>query len=85
VVVRAESPVDHLLGSVTVLANLLMAWVKNRGRSASRPVAMTARTRAAETGFGEVVREARRVVPGCRVRRRLFWRYTLVWRQPKQS
>ncbi len=83
--VRAESPVDHLLGGVAVLANLLMAWVKNRGRPAARPVAMTARTRAAEMGFGEVVREARRVLPGCRVRRRLFWRYTLVWRQPKQS
>ncbi|WP_327696308.1 class I SAM-dependent methyltransferase [Streptomyces sp. NBC_00459] len=82
---RAESPVDHLLGGLAIPANLLMAWVKNRGRPASRPVSMTARTRAAEMGFGEVVREARRVLPGCRVRRRLFWRYTLVWRQPKQS
>ena len=43
---------------------------------------MTARTRGAEMGFAEVVREARWVLPGCRVRRRLFWRYTLVWRQP---
>ncbi|WP_405536425.1 class I SAM-dependent methyltransferase [Streptomyces sp. NBC_00075] len=82
---RAESPVDHLLGAAAVLANLVMAWVRNRGRRAARPVAMTARTRAAETGFGEVVREARRVLPGCRVRRRLFWRYTLVWRKPTGS
>ncbi len=80
---RAEGLVDHLLGAVAIPANLVMAWVKNRGRSAVRPVAMTARTRAAETGFGEVVREARRVLPGCRVRRRLFWRYTLVWRRPE--
>ncbi len=80
-VARAEGAVDHLLGAVAVPANLVMAWVKNRGRRAARPVAMTARTRAAEMGFGEVVREARRVLPGCRVRRRLFWRYTLVWRQ----
>ncbi|MDX3458072.1 class I SAM-dependent methyltransferase [Streptomyces sp. ME02-8801-2C] len=82
---RAEGPVDHLLGGVAVVANLVMAWVKNRGRPAVRPVAMSARTRAAEMGFGEVVREARRVLPGCRVRRRLFWRYTLVWRQPTRS
>lgn len=82
---RAESPVDHLLGAVAVPANLVMAWVKNRGRRAERPVSMSARTRAPEAGFGEVVREARRVLPGCRVRRRLFWRYTLVWRKPTGS
>ncbi|NEA68426.1 class I SAM-dependent methyltransferase [Streptomyces sp. SID12488] len=82
---RRESPVDHLLGGVAIPANVVMAWVKNRGRPAVRPVAMSARTRAAEMGFGEVVREARRVLPGCRVRRRLFWRYTLVWRQPARS
>ncbi|WP_055534605.1 class I SAM-dependent methyltransferase [Streptomyces graminilatus] len=84
-VARAESCVDHLLGIVALPANVVMAWVKNRGRRAVRPVAMTARTRAPEMGFAEVVREARRVLPGCRVRRRLFWRYTLVWRQPTGS
>lgn len=84
-VARAEGAVDHLLGAVAVPANVVMAWVKNRGRRAARPVAMTARTRAAEMGFGEAVREARRVLPGCRVRRRLFWRYTLVWRQREGS
>ncbi|WP_105970345.1 class I SAM-dependent methyltransferase [Streptomyces geranii] len=83
---RAEGPVDRLLGAVAVPANVVMAWLKNRGRRAAvRPVAMTARTRAAEMGYGEVVREARRVLPGCRVRRRLFWRYTLVWRKPEGS
>lgn len=82
---RAEGFVDHLVGAVAIPANLVMAWAKNRGRSAARPVAMTARTRVAEMGFGEVVREARRVLPGCRVRRWLFWRYTLVWRRPKQG
>ncbi|MFI1354902.1 class I SAM-dependent methyltransferase [Streptomyces sp. NPDC020898] len=82
---RAESLVDHLLGSVAIPANVVIAWVKNRGRPVARPVAMSAPTRAAEMGFREVVREARRVLPGCRVRRRLFWRYTLVWRQPVRS
>lgn len=41
---------------------------------------MTARTRPAEMGFPGIVREARAVLPGARLRRRLFWRYTLVWR-----
>lgn len=41
---------------------------------------MTAATRPARMGFPEIVREAHLVLPGARLRRRLFWRYTLVWR-----
>lgn len=40
---------------------------------------MTASTKPADMGFPAVVREARAVLPGVRLRRRLFWRYTLVW------
>jgi len=32
--------------------------------------------------FAEIVAEARRVLPRARLRRRLLWRYTLVWRKP---
>jgi hypothetical protein len=42
---------------------------------------MTAATRPAEVPFADLAREARRVLPGVRLRRRLFWRYTLVWKQ----
>lgn len=77
---RGETLVDHLLSLVSVPANVVVGWVKSGGRSVARPVSMTAVTRAAETGFGDIVREARRVLPGARIRRRLFWRYTLVWR-----
>lgn len=83
-VARAQSPVDHLLGLVAVPANLAMGWLKNSGRRAPRPVSMTAPTRPATMAFPEVVREARRVLPGARLRRRLFWRYTLVWRQERR-
>ncbi|MPY64533.1 class I SAM-dependent methyltransferase [Streptomyces spongiae] len=78
---RTETLVDQLLGLASVPANVLVGWVKNRGRTAPRPVSMTAVTRSAEEGFGDIVREARRVLPGVRLRRRLFWRYTLVWRR----
>ncbi|MEW2396932.1 class I SAM-dependent methyltransferase [Streptomyces sp. NPDC046862] len=77
---REESFVDHLLSLASVPANAVVGWVKSRGRAVARPVSMTAVTRAAETGFGDIVREARRVLPGARLRRRMFWRYTLVWR-----
>lgn len=78
--VREQEVVDHLLGFASIPLNLLMGLIKNRGRTAARPVAMTAPTRPAQTGFAELAREARRILPGVRLRRRLFWRYTLVWR-----
>lgn len=78
---RPRSRSDYLIDAVAVPANIAMAWIKNKGRRAPRPVAMTAPTRPATTAFPDIVRDARRVLPGARLRRRLFWRYTLVWSQ----
>jgi hypothetical protein len=52
-----------------------------REDNAPRPDSMTAPTRPATMSFPDIVREARHVLPGARLRRRLFWRYTLVWHQ----
>ncbi|MET9831208.1 class I SAM-dependent methyltransferase [Streptomyces sp. NPDC006385] len=79
---RARTPVDHLLGVVAVPANAAMGWLKNKGRRSPLPVSMTARTRSVDMTFDDIVRETRDVLPGARLRRRLFWRYTLVWHQP---
>ncbi|MGW3202741.1 class I SAM-dependent methyltransferase [Streptomyces sp. NPDC001135] len=80
---RDARAVDHLLGLVSVAVNPLVGWVKNRGRAVSeRPVSMTAPVRDPEMSFAEIAHEARRLLPGARLRRRLFWRYTLVWRAP---
>ncbi|MFF7972079.1 methyltransferase domain-containing protein [Streptomyces sp. NPDC007905] len=35
--------------------------------------------------WGEVRAAARRLLPGCRFRRRLLWRYTLVWDNTQES
>ncbi|GAA1728841.1 methyltransferase domain-containing protein [Streptomyces yatensis] len=78
---RAQAPVDHMLAALASPANAVVGWLKNRGRPAPRPVSMTARTRPADMAFGEIAREAGEILPGARVRRRLFWRYTLVWRR----
>ncbi|WP_053852946.1 bifunctional 2-polyprenyl-6-hydroxyphenol methylase/3-demethylubiquinol 3-O-methyltransferase UbiG [Streptomyces sp. NRRL B-24085] len=78
---REDTRVQTLLGLVSVPLNLITGWIKNRGRKAPRPVAMTAPTRPADVPYTEFVREARRVLPGVRLRRRLFWRHTLVWKK----
>ncbi|MDQ0746524.1 SAM-dependent methyltransferase [Streptomyces africanus] len=78
-VARELTPVDRLLSLASVPLNIVMALLKTRGRPVPRPVSMTARTRPADRTFPEIVREARSVLPGVRLRRRLFWRHTLVW------
>ncbi|MGW7059773.1 class I SAM-dependent methyltransferase [Streptomyces sp. NPDC054904] len=78
-VARAQSRGDHLLGAAAIPMNVAMAWIKNKGRKAPRPASMTAATRPATMTFADIVRDAHRILPGCRLRRRLFWRYTLVW------
>ncbi|MBO0512656.1 class I SAM-dependent methyltransferase [Streptomyces beijiangensis] len=76
---RAQTRSDYLLDVVAIPLNVAMAWIKNRGRKAPRPVAMTAPVKAATMTLPEIVRDARRELPGARLRRRVFWRYTLVW------
>lgn len=79
---REVDTVDRLLGVLSIPLNLAIGWLKNRGRrAAARPVSMTAVTRSPEMTFAEIRREADRLLPGARLRRRLFWRYTLVWRR----
>ncbi|MFK4099821.1 class I SAM-dependent methyltransferase [Streptomyces sp. NPDC019531] len=81
-VAQEDTGVQRLLGLVSVPLNLINGWVRNRGRRvAERPVAMTAVTRPPDVPYTELVREVRRVLPGARLRRRLFWRYTLVWKK----
>lgn len=81
-VARGETPADHLLGAVSVPLHLAMALLRNRGRRVGRPVSMTAPTRQPRMTFPRIAREARVLLPGARLRRRLFWRYSLVWRRP---
>jgi SAM-dependent methyltransferase len=38
--------------------------------------------RAPQDSLAEIAAAARQITPGARIRRRVFWRYTLVWRRP---
>ncbi|WP_210410935.1 hypothetical protein [Oerskovia sp. KBS0722] len=62
--------------------------------AAAVPAAKIARRRRGEWEHGSPIAEvttshaelraaAREILPGARLRRRLYWRYTLVWRAPE--
>ncbi len=55
---------------------------QEQGRRAAPPTSMTARTRPADMPFSDITEAARTALPGARLRRRLFWRYTLTWSRP---
>ncbi|MEU7377171.1 MULTISPECIES: class I SAM-dependent methyltransferase [Streptomyces] len=78
-VYRPQPLSDYLIDAAAIPANVAMAWIKNKGRKAPRPASMTAPTRPATMTFADIVRDAHQALPGARLHRRLFWRYTLVW------
>ncbi|MFD2080837.1 class I SAM-dependent methyltransferase [Actinopolymorpha cephalotaxi] len=77
---------DHLLGAASVPLNLVIGLLKNTRalRRNPGPASMAARTRPAGMTFADITRQARAALPGVRLRRRLFWRYTLVWHRPSR-
>jgi hypothetical protein len=60
---------------------MLMGLARSRGRAGAR-VAMSAPVAAPATTLPEIRQAALRVLPGARVRRRLFWRYSLRYTAP---
>jgi SAM-dependent methyltransferase len=81
---RAESLTDFIWDVPSSLLNPLVGMLKHP-QPVTEPVddggpAMPVRD-AAET-FAELAQVVRRVLPGARIRRRLFFRYTLEWTRP---
>jgi SAM-dependent methyltransferase len=81
---RPDTVTDFIWDLASALLNPLVGMVKHP-QPVTKPVddagpAMPVRD-AAET-FTELSRVVRRVLPGARVRRRLFFRYTLEWTGP---
>lgn len=82
---RQAGPLDYLPDLVAVPANLAAdAAVRTLARHTRRPtpVVHAAPVTEPEMTLAEIRRAARRLLPGARVRRRLFWRYTLTYRRP---
>lgn len=64
---------------VSVLLNPLMGLILHPRADGSLPAGMTAPARDPQETFDEIGQVARRLLPGVRIRRGLFFRYTLVW------
>lgn len=74
---RNRTTLDRIISGAGVPAARLNA---RRHGGESYPGGMPVRTPA--LSWGEVRQEAQRLLPGCRFRRRLLWRYSLVWDKP---
>jgi SAM-dependent methyltransferase len=71
---RNRTPLDWIASGACFPVTRLRAW-RNGGKSDFAGMPM----KPPEMSWGEVRREARRLLPGCRFRRHLLWRYSLTW------
>jgi SAM-dependent methyltransferase len=71
-----SNPVDRALSGVGIVPH---RWRARRNGFYDHP-APTADT---AMSYGEIRRTAKRIVPGVRYRRRLYWRYSLTWTRPR--
>jgi SAM-dependent methyltransferase len=76
---RASTPADHAVGLLAVPANLLVGLLRSPGPA---PAGMSAPVAPATGTLPEIRAASQALLPGARIRRRLFWRYTLVWTAP---
>lgn len=80
--VTEEAPGDLWRSLVSSALNPLVGLLRHPARAAGYPAHMRAPATAAAETFPEIRAVARQLLPGIRMRRRLFWRYTAVWVAP---
>ncbi|MEV4015267.1 class I SAM-dependent methyltransferase [Nonomuraea angiospora] len=79
---REAGSADLLAALPAMVANPIMGLVKHPARADVPPPHMTAPTAEAQETLADIRAAAAQELPGARVRRRLFWRYTLVYDAP---
>ena len=80
--VARETSTDALRSGASLLLNPLVGLVRHPKRATRPPAHMQAPSTAATLSFDEIRTIAGEVLPGIRMRRRLFWRYTASWQAP---
>jgi len=82
---REQTRSDRLLNLAAIPANLALGWLHTRNRHGGvpqlpGPIALTVSTRPADMTLSQIRVQAALELPGARIRRHLFWRYSLVYR-----
>ncbi|MBP2185352.1 class I SAM-dependent methyltransferase [Amycolatopsis magusensis] len=77
---REAGRADLLTALPAMLANPIVGLVKHPARAAEPPAHMRAPTADPAETLAEIRTAAAAELPGARIRRRLFWRYTLTYR-----
>lgn len=68
---------------LSLVLNPIIGFIQHPRRASGTPPHMRAPALPAELSYHDTTEMMRRMLPGVRVRRRLFWRYTAVWRPPR--
>ena len=71
-----KGPGDRVLSALSVLPN----WVASRWHREARDIGVP--VAPPRESLREIRAAAARVLPGCRLRRRMYWRYRLTWDRP---
>lgn len=74
---RPSTLADRLVDLCAVPVNLLSGLLRSTGE---RPAALSAPARPATMSLPQIRRCAEQYLPGARIRRHLFWRYSLIYR-----
>lgn len=80
--VARETKADLGWSMASLLLNPIVGAIRHPRRATTIPEDMTAPTREPEDTYQEIAQAARQVLPGVRMHRGLFWRYTAVWVAP---
>ncbi|WP_341935483.1 class I SAM-dependent methyltransferase [Microbacterium sp. LWO14-1.2] len=74
-----ETRSDVLRSAVSALLTPVIGLIRHPRRASAPPEGMLAPTSESRETFDEIAAVARGILPGVRMRKRLFWRYTAVW------
>lgn len=77
-----DAPGDGLRSLVSLILNPIIGFLRNPTPADQHPAHMQARTVPATDSFDDLRTVMQELLPGVRMRRRLFWRYTAAWTSP---
>lgn len=83
--VAKETSADMPWSIASMLLNPVVGAVRHPRRAPTTPPNMTAPTAEPRETFEQIAVVAEEVIPGVRMHRSLFWRYTAVWIAPAEN